>query len=322
MLESILSTFLVVFSLAFAPHRDPSVEVAGGTIDVNLDSDLSQETQDRLMNWIDAAAHSVAAYYGRFPLPHTYLNVRSFDGRGVHNGHTFGVHNGGLIRISVGTQTPEAELKNDWMLTHEMVHLTFPDVAEEHHWIEEGIAVYVEPIARFQAGNFNKAELWGEVARDMHQGLPAEGDEGLDHTHTWGRTYWGGALFCMIADIEIRQRTHNQKGLQDALRGVMNAGGVITEDWELQHVFEVADKTVGVPVLEELYSKMKDQPVSVNLDKLWHELGISQTNGVATFDNHAPLAGILEAISTGKAGRTVNVKFSLDSLMTVATADQ
>ena len=322
MIPSFLSTLVLVLSLAFAPHRDPSLQVGGGTIDVNLDSDLSQDTQDQLMKWIHMAADSIVAYYGRFPLEHTYLNVRSFDGRGVHNGHTFGVHNGGLIRISVGTQTAPSEFKKDWMMTHEFVHLTFPSVPEEHHWIEEGIAVYVEPFARLQAGNFSKEEVWGEMARDMHQGLPAEGDEGLDHTHTWGRTYWGGALFCLMADIEIRQRTHNQKGLQDALRAVMNSGGVITEDWELQRVFELGDKAVGFPVLEQLYAKMKDQPVSVNLDKLWQQLGVEQTAGVATFDNHAPLAVIRDAISTGKSAKAVNVKFSADELMSVGTTEQ
>jgi hypothetical protein len=323
MLGPFLCTLLFVLRFAaFAPHRDPSFEVGGGSIDVNLDSDLPQAKQDELMTWIHMAADSVVAYYGRFPLPQTYLNVRSFDGRGVHNGHTFGVHNGGLIRISVGTQSTPAELKKDWMMTHEMVHLTFPSVPEEHHWIEEGIAVYVEPFARLQAGNFSKEEVWGEMVRDMHQGLPAEGDLGLDHTHTWGRTYWGGALFCLMADIDIRQRTHNQKGLQDALRAVMNSGGVITEDWELQHVFEVADKAVGVPVLEQLYVKMKDRPVSVDLDKLWQQLGVTQKDGVATFNERAPLESIREAISTGKAGRAVNVKFSPDDFMRVGVSQQ
>lgn len=311
-----LISILLVFSLAFAPHRDPSFEVGGGTIDVNLDSDLPQSTQDELMTWIHDAGNSIVAYYGRFPLPHTYLQVRSFDGRGVHNGHTFGVHNGGLIRISVGTQSTPAELKRDWMLTHEMVHLTFPSVAEEHHWIEEGTAVYVEPIARFRAGNFPKERVWGEMARDMHQGLPEDGDEGLDHTHTWGRTYWGGALFCLLADIEIRERTRNQKGLDDALRKIMNDGGVITENWELERALSLGDKAVGTPVLEQLYAKMKDKPVSVDLDRLWQQLGVSQKDGTATFDDHAPLAPIREAISTGRPGKMAKFEQSVDSLMT------
>ncbi|MBV9073288.1 MAG: hypothetical protein JOZ10_06630 [Acidobacteria bacterium] len=302
----------------FAQQRDPSFQVGGGTLDVNLDSDLSQQTHNQLMTWVHNAANSVVAYYGRFPLDHTYLQLRSFNGRGVHNGHTFGVHNGGLIRISVGTETPISELKDDWMLTHEMVHLTFPSVPEDHHWIEEGTAVYVEPFARLRAGNANKEQVWGEMARDMHQGLPEEDDEGLDHTHTWGRTYWGGALFCMLADIEIHQRTHNQKGLEDALRAIMNAGGVITEDWELSRAFEVGDKAVGVPVLEELYNKMKDRPVSVDLDKLWQDLGVSHQGGFATFDDRAPLAVVREAINAGKPGRPIKVSVSLDKLMSTA----
>jgi len=316
MLSRLLPIFLV-FSLAFAPHRDPSFEVGGGTIDVNLDSDLPQSTQGELMTWIHDAGNSIVAYYGRFPLPRTALEVRSFEGRGVHNGHTFGVHNGGLIRISVGLGSTPAELKRDWMLTHEMVHLTFPSVPQEHHWIEEGTAVYVEPIARFRAGNFPKERVWGEMVRDMHQGLPQQGDEGLDNTHTWGRTYWGGALFCLLADIEIHLRTQNQKGLDDALRAIMNDGGVITEDWDLERTLKSGDKAVGVPVLEQLWAKMKDKAVNVDLDKLWQQLGITQADGVATFDNEAPLAAIRESISTGKPGKKTKSRFSTDTFLIV-----
>jgi predicted metalloprotease with PDZ domain len=316
---SIRNVLFLALSAAFVPHRDPSFEVGGGTIEVNLDSDLPQATQDQLMDWVHSAANSVVAYYGRFPLPRTYLNIRSFEGKGVHAGHTFGLHNGGLIRISVGRQTSTSELRSDWMLTHEMIHLTFPSVPEEHHWIEEGIAVYVEPIARMRAGNMSKENAWGEMARDMPQGRPEQDDEGLDHTHTWGRTYWGGAMFCLMADVEIRLRTHNQKGLEDALRAVMNDGGVITEDWELEHALEIADKAVGVPVLKELYSKMKDKPVKVDLDRLWQELGVARKDGRTIFNERAPLAAIREAINTGKAGKAINVKFSLDGLMSGAT---
>jgi hypothetical protein len=122
-----------------------------------------------------------------------------------------------------------------------------------------------------------------------------------------------------LADIEIRQRTHNQKGLEDALRGVMNGGGVITEDWELPHALEVADKAVGVPVLEELYTKMKDKPVSVDLDKLFARLGVVRNGDLAKFDDRAPLSSIREAISIGKPGKPVTAKVSLDGLMSTAT---
>ncbi len=68
-------------------------------------------------------------------------------------------------------------------------------------------------------------QIWHDMVRDMHKGEPAEGDQGLDHTHTWGRTYWGGAMFCLVADVEIRRQTGNKKGLRDALRAIVARAG-------------------------------------------------------------------------------------------------
>jgi hypothetical protein len=214
----------------------------------------------------------------------------------VRGGQTFSRY-GGFIRIAVGTETTEEGLASDWMLTHEMVHLSFPSVPDEHHWIEEGIATYVEPIARIQAGQFSTSRMWFELIRDMPKGLPQSGDQGLDHTHTWGRTYWGGALFCFLADIEIRKQTQNKKGLQDALRGILNAGGDMREDWELEKAFEAGDRAVGVDVLLKLYDQMRDHPMPVDLDALWKQLGIRQESGSVQFQDDTPLAAIRRSIT-------------------------
>ena len=127
-----------------------------------------------------------------------------------------------LHKVLVGQHTTEDDLKRDWVMTHEMVHLAFPSVAEEHHWIEEGIATLCRPIARVEAGNLEPRNVWHDLVEGLPKGLPQAGDQGLDHTHTWGRTYWGGALL-YLADIEIRQRTNNRYGLQDALRAILAA---------------------------------------------------------------------------------------------------
>ena len=70
----------------------------------------------------------------------------------------------------------------------------------------------MEPIARVRAKHFDANEMWFEVVRDMHQGLPAAGDEGLDNTHTWGRTYWGGALFCLLAEWRFTAKQETRRG--------------------------------------------------------------------------------------------------------------
>ena len=273
----------------------------GSKIDVEVGPGDLMVSGEELKRWVQNAADAIVAYYGRFPVPHLRIQIEPSGGNGIRGGKTFG-RGGGLIVVHVGSQTPEIELASDWMMTHEMVHLTFPSMADEHHWIEEGIATYVEPIGRIQAGQMDPAEMWRDLVRDMPKGEPRAGDKGLDHTHTWGRTYWGGALYCLRADVEIRRQTQNAKGLQDALRGILDAGGDIREDWELRKALETGDRTTGTHVLTNLYEEMKDKPVEVELDSLWKQLGVKAENGKVTLVDDAPLAGVRRAITARSAG--------------------
>jgi hypothetical protein len=293
---------LVAGILFLASDVTSTLLVGGSKINVAIEAGDLKLTHAELLNWVQSAAEAVAAYYGRYPVPHVQLRIIPVDGSGVRHGQTFG-YDGGLVKIRVGEQTQAAELANDWMLTHEMVHLSFPSMADDHHWIEEGIAVYVEPIARIQAKQMVAEQMWADLVRDMPKGEPQEGDRGLDHTHSWGRTYWGGALFCFVADIEVRKQTHNQKGLQDALRGILDAGGDITHDWELPKTLKIGDQATGTSVLSDLYDKWKDNPVQVDLASLWKELGIVAQGRSVRLVEDAPLAAVRRAITAPHASK-------------------
>ena len=307
---SLLCTVLLIFTCVSAAADMTSTLLIGGSkIDVTIESGEMKLSQAELMQWVKSAGEAVAAYYGRYPVPHVRIRIIPVDGSGIRHGQTFG-YDGGLIKIRVGAQTSADELANDWMLTHEMVHLSFPSMADEHHWIEEGIAVYVEPIARIQAKQMTAERMWADLVRDMPKGQPQPGDKGLDHTHTWGRTYWGGALFCFVADVEIRKETHNKKGLQDALRGILDAGGDITHDWEFGDALKIGDRATGTNVLSDLYGKWKDQAVEVDLASMWKELGIAAGGKSVRVVEDAPLAAVRRAItepSSLKAGTSQTV---------------
>lgn len=273
------------------------LKVAGSEIDITLPDEQMKVSAEELLAWVKAAAEAVSEYYGHFPVEHLTLRIRSGNGAGVRHGMTY-PRGGGLILISVGKETPVDDLKTDWTLTHEMTHLAFPNMAEEHHWIEEGIATYVEPVARAQVGHLSVDEVWRSFVRDMPKGEPEAGDKGLDNTHTWGRTYWGGALFCLVADVQIRENTHNKKGLQDALRAVLDHGGRITQDWDIEKALSIGDKATGTEVLQELYAQMRDKPVTVDLDNLWQKLGLAVKNGTVVYSDKAVDAPIRKAITT------------------------
>src|SRR6266705_5949076 len=149
-----------------------TIDAALSHIDVSVDATFPRVSDAQLKGWVQNAADAVVAYYGRYSVPHVFLQIRPFDGKGVRGGRTFSMR-GGLIRIAVGNETTADDLATDWMLTHEMVHLTFPSVPDEHHWIEEGIATYVEPIARAEIGNYPVPQVWQDLLLGLPKGMPA-----------------------------------------------------------------------------------------------------------------------------------------------------
>jgi hypothetical protein len=255
--------------------------------------------KERIFDWIKTSAKAVSTYYGRLPVKSVKLLLVPVDGSRVRGGTTWG-YRGAAIRVVFGRNSSEDDLRRDWVMVHEMVHLALPDMAERYNWLSEGLAVYIEPIARAQVGDLTAKEIWYAMMRDMPKGLPQIGDEGLDNTDTWGRKYWGGAIFCLLADVEIRKRTGNRFGLQDAMRGVLAAGGNHEVDWSIDHILATADKAVGVDVLTRLHNEMGGKPVAPDLDGLWRDLGVRAQGGSVEFDDTAPLAAIRTAITEAR----------------------
>jgi hypothetical protein len=285
------------------PWRQPvassqTLTIGGATLTIDLGPGNLDLPHDAIILWVRRAAEAVTKYYGQFPIASPRVLILPSSGSGVHNGTTWGNVGGSpaFTRIRVGEHTTSNQLHDDWMMTHELLHTGLPSLPEQNHWLEEGIAVYVEPIARVQAGQLTQERVWADMIRDMPQGNPAEGDRGLDHTPTWARTYWGGAGFCLLADIELRKQTQNRKGLQQALQAINAAGGTIDHDWPIDRTLAIADKATGTEVLSALYKKMSNDPVPIDFGTLWRELGVTLANNTITFETKAPFAQIRQAI--------------------------
>lgn len=245
--------------------------------------------------WVQAAARSVSAYFGRFPIAARVVVIPARAGS-VGHGETFG-RPVATIRIALGPATTEGDLSRDWVLTHEMVHLAFPSVRAQP-WLEEGVATYVEPIARAKSGVAPADAVWRWLVWGLPKGLPDGRDHGLDSADTWGRTYWGGALFCFLADVEIRRVTHDRRSLGDALRAVLETCGGVSSDAAIDAVLSAGDGAIGHPVLRELYDRLGTKPGTVDLPALFRLLGVRASGGGVLFDDAAPYAAIRKGIAT------------------------
>jgi hypothetical protein len=245
--------------------------------------------------WIAQAVDAIARYYGTFPVRRTLVIVAPGTARHTE-GETLG-DGGPSVILRTGSDLTEATVARDWVATHELLHVTMPSIPREDMWLSEGIATYVEPIVRARAGLVPVAQYWADLIEGLPKGLPEPGDQGLERTHTWGRTYWGGALFCFLADLRIREETRDAKSFDDALRGIVAAGDDVGAHWPVLRFLQTGDRATGTTVLIDLYRTLALRAEPTDLDALWKRLGVRRAQGRVVFDDTAPLAALRRSIT-------------------------
>ena len=282
---------------AFGPMRMRHVQpVAGAIVDVAIAPVAFEAGDDALVAWVARSARTMARFLGCFPLDRVMVLVVPARGNGVRHGETMG-DGGASIVVEVSESVDSNALTQDWVLPHEMAHLAVPSVPKRHHWIEEGVAVYVQPIARARSGELTPEEVWREFALGMPRGVPTRVDRGLDDTPDWARTYWGGATFCLLADLDIRRRTGNRLGFEDALRGVLASGGSIAQPWRFERLLDTADASVGTSVFRPMNDEIGREPWTVDLARIFRDLGVLVHDGDVVLTDDAPLAPMRRAIT-------------------------
>lgn len=75
-------------------------------------------------------------------------------------------------------------------------------------------------------------------------------------------------MYCLLADVKIREKTNNRRGLQDALRAIAQVGDLT----------------------------MNDQPYAPDLNALWIDLGIQSNHGIVSLDDKARLGAARRAL--------------------------
>ena len=277
-----------------------TLQIGNSKIEIVISQDVGGDNYSvnhaQIIEWIERSANAVADYFQRFPVKSLKILVNSGAGRRVDGTAYHGEEP--LIISSINETMTSEFLRNDWVMVHEMVHLSFPPVYRRHNWLLEGLATYVEPIVRVRAGIMKEDKAWLWLIKGTPQGLPKAGDKGLDNTPTWGRTYWGGAVFFLLADIQIHQQTKNKFGIEHALRAIQKAGGSmqLESNWQVSKALAIGDKATGTHVLMTLYNSMKNQAVMTDLEKIWKQLGVSIRGNKVNYNNKASQADLRQTL--------------------------
>jgi predicted metalloprotease with PDZ domain len=285
---------------AFGDFRRVRADVAGATLDVVLLGEPLAMGDAETVGWVKSAAGCVASLFGRFPVSATVFVVPARRGDGVVFGRVFSLA-GASVVLLFGTEAKPASMHTDWVAVHELFHLGTPSFVGEAHWLEEGLATYYEPILRERAGWMTEEDLWRHFAEAMPRGLRKEGDPpALDDRDDIDSTYWGGALFAMLADVRIREATGGARSLDDVLRAALAQLGDATHGARLADFVRVGDAATGTHVLADLVARDAVAGEPVDLAGLWRDLGVVEAagGGVALRDD-APRAAVRKGIAAG-----------------------
>ncbi|MFC3676341.1 hypothetical protein [Ferrovibrio xuzhouensis] len=270
---------------------DAKIELVGFPGRLQLD-DATIDT------WVTDSAKAVSQYYGHFPLRHTLILATPVRGRaGIQFGQVRG-GGGGTMLLQIGEQATRAQLYDGWILVHEMIHLGAPFVTGRSFWLMEGMATYGEPVIRARAGWYPVPQMWHEFASQMPRGVDALTIQSLDAVTRRG-IYWGGAIFMLLADIDIRERSHSRASLETCFRAVLNDGGNTTVRWPRAEFLRVCDAATGTGTMARLAARYVTQAAPLDLNALWRDLGVKLTADGVQFDDAAPKAALRRAITAG-----------------------
>jgi hypothetical protein len=283
---------------AFGGLRHPPVKPTGASLDVAiLDAPLAM-TDDEVGQWVTEASGAVARGYGRFPADATVFIVPIPGADRPVFGRVFSLA-GASLAVLVGDRMRASSTHDDWIMVHELFHTGFPSFRGEGHWLEEGLATYYEPLLRTRAGWMRPEQLWQHFMEEMPRGVrAADSRPRIEDRDDIDSTYWGGALFCFLADTRIRAATHDRRSLDDVLRAFTARGVNATVVWRVADVLRFADEVTGTRVVSELFASYAEGGERIDLATEFAKLGVTDDGrGQATLLPEAPLLEIRDALT-------------------------
>jgi hypothetical protein len=288
---------------AFGAMRRREVHVAGATLEVvSLGAPVAMGDAAEA-RWIEAAGGCVAALFGRFPVDATVFAVPAGEADGVVFGRVMSLAGASLVLL-FGGETRFESAPKDWVVVHELFHLGCPSFVGEGHWLEEGLATYYEPVLRERAGWMSEAELWAHFVREMPRGLRREGSPvALEEREDIDSTYWGGALFALLADVNLRETSRGERSLDDVMRRELAVLGDATHSCHVADFLRTAGARPGDGALRDLYERWAVRGENPDLAALWRRLGVEpRPDGTVALREDAPLAWVRRGVAGAGPG--------------------
>ncbi|MBN1205102.1 MAG: hypothetical protein JXB05_09285 [Myxococcaceae bacterium] len=246
-------------------------------IEVAILGKMTHLRDAEVCEWLRQTAEEVRTVRRSFPHPRITVLVFPVPRRSEAN--VFGMvlwSSPPSISLLVGQDTTRAQLDEDWVALHELLHLTHPTIIPRTPWISEGLATYFTELARSRSGRQAPERSWQELLTGFERGRRQARGRTMQQMVEENRPpgiYWVGAFFALRLDVELRRATGNQRGLPDVLELLALQGSTST----VGAYGAAVDAVAGRPLFDALLAEELRLPAFAGLEGLLEGLGVTPT---------------------------------------------
>ena len=280
------------------------IDIPGATLRVSLVEGRTAMNNEAVADWVTVTATDVSLAYGRFPNPSPQVVV--IPVAGSTSAVPFGrvIRDGGeTVELTVDPDEPIDAYLADWKATHEFSHLMLPYITRDQRWISEGFAQYYQNVLQTRSGAYDKTYAWQKIYDGLERGRLARPELSPNEAAADGsrsgtmKVYWSGAAIALIADVELRERSGGQEGLDDVLGRFQSCCLPSRRVWSGAEFFAKLDTLISEPLFMRLYKRYADTAGFPDTSDLMARLGVSASGGEISLKRNAELRSIRDAIT-------------------------
>lgn len=175
---------------------------------------FTSEEKTKLTAWIETVVAGVEELVAPYPFDVHIHFYRTTRGSPVPWANTIRSRRQG-VNFHVDANASEAALRADWTAPHELSHLLIPYLGRQNSWFAEGFASYMQYQVMHSLGDLTDEQMRAryqeridraERRYDMNEMPFAEAAPKLRARRQYPTMYWGGAVYFLRVDRELRER--------------------------------------------------------------------------------------------------------------------
>lgn len=191
---------------------------AGAAVHWHWEDEFTSSERDMLQHWVGETHRALAQLTAPLPFTvHVRMHRLSNRGEPVPWAHTRrGSQQGVDFYVDPGWSLDD--FLSDWTAAHELSHLLFPYLGDQHRWFAEGFASYMQYQVLRELGVIDTDAMatayrtrMAKAAGDYERlGLGAQpfmtAQSQLHRQGAYSVYYWGGAVYFMNIDAQLRNK--------------------------------------------------------------------------------------------------------------------